>query len=327
MKFRLIYVIILFISFHHTQIIAQVSENNTRTDFNKVSVGDGLTGHYYQGYAIDTTGYISFYNKTEVLTRIDTVIDFWNGNQYYGWDPVGGGIYGVEWNGYIYIGKSGQYGFGTISDDGSQIFIDSNLVVDNSEEQWFDWEDNISEGGPSDTSFPPLILDSGFHEICIRFYEARNYDGIEVWWLKADFDSSDIPYYGTNFGGIPPTYNENTNWEIIPKEVLYTVPDTLASSDYSQNQNHLPKSIHLFQNYPNPFNPSTTIEFTLPKYEFVTLKVYNILGEEIITLVNDQLQAGNYTFPFNGSDLASGIYLYRIEVGEFQDVKKMVLIK
>ena len=83
----------------------------------------------------------------------------------------------------------------------------------------------------------------------------------------------------------------------------------------------------LSQNYPNPFNPSTTIEFTLPKSEFVTLKVYNILGEDITTLVNNKLQAGNHTYEFDGNNLASGVYIYRIEAGKYQQVKKMVLLK
>jgi len=88
-----------------------------------------------------------------------------------------------------------------------------------------------------------------------------------------------------------------------------------------------PSKYALKQNYPNPFNPLTTIEFDLPKAEFVTLKVYNILGEEIKTLVNNKLQAGNHTFEFDGSILASGIYLYKIKAGNWQDVKKMILIK
>ena len=85
-------------------------------------------------------------------------------------------------------------------------------------------------------------------------------------------------------------------------------------------------SYKLDQCYPNPFNPYTTIEFTLPKSEFVTLKVYSIIGEEITTLIAKNLQAGNHTYQFDGSDLASGVYLYRIEAGEFSDVKKMVIL-
>jgi hypothetical protein len=89
----------------------------------------------------------------------------------------------------------------------------------------------------------------------------------------------------------------------------------------------VPKTITLRQNYPNPFNPSTTIEFILPKSEFVVLKVYNILGEEVANLVNDKLQAGSHTFTFDGSNLASGIYYYRIEAGNFVKTSKMVYLK
>ena len=83
----------------------------------------------------------------------------------------------------------------------------------------------------------------------------------------------------------------------------------------------------LFQNHPNPFNPSTTIEFTLPKSEFTTLKVYNILGKEVSTLVSTKLQQGNHTYTFDGSNLASGIYYYQLVAGDYREVKKMILIK
>ena len=86
-------------------------------------------------------------------------------------------------------------------------------------------------------------------------------------------------------------------------------------------------SFTLHQNYPNPFNPSTTIDFTLPKTEYVTLKVYNILGKEVTTLVSKKLNQGNHTYKLEGKNLVSGVYYYVIKAGEFQDVKKMILIK
>jgi hypothetical protein len=94
-----------------------------------------------------------------------------------------------------------------------------------------------------------------------------------------------------------------------------------------ENVIKIPKLYSLRQNYPNPFNPSTTIEFTLPTSEFVTLKIFNILGEEVTTLVNDKLQAGVHTYQFEGSNLASGVYMYRIEAGEYNKVMKMILLK
>lgn len=90
---------------------------------------------------------------------------------------------------------------------------------------------------------------------------------------------------------------------------------------------NIPKDYNVF-NYPNPFNPSTEIKFSLPKDEFVTIKVYNLLGEEINTLVNHVYkQAGNYSVIFDGSSLASGVYFYTIEAGTYKATKKMVLMK
>jgi len=88
-----------------------------------------------------------------------------------------------------------------------------------------------------------------------------------------------------------------------------------------------PKSYELKQNYSNPFNPTTTIEFALPQTGYVTLKIFNILGEEVATLVLEKLAAGSYKYRWDASGLASGIYLYRLESGGFTETKKMILLK
>ncbi|MFZ1461354.1 MAG: T9SS type A sorting domain-containing protein, partial [Ignavibacteria bacterium] len=90
---------------------------------------------------------------------------------------------------------------------------------------------------------------------------------------------------------------------------------------------NIPAEFALGQNYPNPFNPSTTINYDLPSSNFVTLKIYDLVGKEVATLVNEKLDAGRYTATFNGSNLASGMYFYKISAGEFTFVRKMVLIK
>ncbi|MBW1895288.1 MAG: T9SS type A sorting domain-containing protein, partial [Deltaproteobacteria bacterium] len=77
------------------------------------------------------------------------------------------------------------------------------------------------------------------------------------------------------------------------------------------------------QNYPNPFNPTTTIKFTLPKSEFAELKIYNILGKEVATLVSNKLNQGNHTYTFDGKNLASGVYYYQLMAGDYREVKKM----
>jgi len=89
----------------------------------------------------------------------------------------------------------------------------------------------------------------------------------------------------------------------------------------------VPESYSLGQNYPNPFNPSTTIAFSIPQTEFVTLKVYNTVGEEVASLVSKQLPAGTYQSSWNAEGFASGVYYYRLEAGKFMQIKKLLLLK
>ncbi|MCF8241993.1 MAG: T9SS type A sorting domain-containing protein [Melioribacteraceae bacterium] len=83
----------------------------------------------------------------------------------------------------------------------------------------------------------------------------------------------------------------------------------------------------LSQNYPNPFNPSTLISFSIPEAGLVTLKIYNILGQEVATLVNRDMTTGSYEVEFNASKLASGLYLYKLDAGNYTATKKMMLLK
>jgi hypothetical protein len=89
----------------------------------------------------------------------------------------------------------------------------------------------------------------------------------------------------------------------------------------------MPKTYSLSQNYPNPFNPVTKINFAIPKSGFVTLRIYDILGRQLVSLVNETKNPGNYSVDFNASSLNSGVYFYRLEVNGFTDTKKMLLIK
>jgi len=98
-------------------------------------------------------------------------------------------------------------------------------------------------------------------------------------------------------------------------------------TDVKYNNVKLPAKFLLSQNYPNPFNPSTTINYSLPKSGNVTLKVFDILGQEVTTLVNEKQSAGKYEVKFDAGKLASGIYYYRISVGNFIQTKKMILMK
>jgi len=96
---------------------------------------------------------------------------------------------------------------------------------------------------------------------------------------------------------------------------------------HNNDEPGLPDNFSLKQNYPNPFNPTTTIEYSVPEGEIVKLAVYNILGQEVKTLVNGFTKPGTYKINFDASDLSSGIYYYRMEAGDFKQVHKMILIR
>jgi hypothetical protein len=90
---------------------------------------------------------------------------------------------------------------------------------------------------------------------------------------------------------------------------------------------NIPTVFSLEQNYPNPFNPSSTIRFDIPTSSYVELKVYDILGKEVATLVNEELESGSYETIFDGTGLSSGVYFYRIKAGDFVQTKKLLLQK
>ena len=113
-----------------------------------------------------------------------------------------------------------------------------------------------------------------------------------------------------------------------------SLPLGRLSFSYSSNsitsvkqENQTPTNFALSQNYPNPFNPTTKIKYSIPQNGIVTLKVYNLLGQEVAILVNQEKKSGNYTVNFDASKLASGVYIYRIQAGDFSSTKKMTLLK
>lgn len=95
----------------------------------------------------------------------------------------------------------------------------------------------------------------------------------------------------------------------------------------TQTNGEIPTEYLLAQNYPNPFNPSTKINYSIPKSGLVTLKIYSVIGKEVMSLINEQKSAGNYEVEFNSADLPSGAYFYKLESGNFNAIKRMILIK
>jgi hypothetical protein len=105
--------------------------------------------------------------------------------------------------------------------------------------------------------------------------------------------------------------------------------------DVVETESILPTNYSLSQNYPNPFNPTTTIKYSIPvkvksersKVKNVTLVVYDILGREVATLVNEKQKPGNYEVIFDASNYPSGVYFYRLQAGDYSNVKKLILLK
>jgi photosystem II stability/assembly factor-like uncharacterized protein len=155
-------------------------------------------------------------------------------------------------------------------------------------------------------TFPPLS-----EEGIASFAAAVYGDSVRAWGATLDFSYTSGGKILTYIGEFGPITSVN-EWS------------TMIASDY-----------RLEQNYPNPFNPTTNIEFSIPKSEFVTLKVYNVLGEEVATLVSERLAAGKYKYDWparssggDASRLASGVYLYRLKTDQgFSQTRKLVLLK
>jgi len=103
--------------------------------------------------------------------------------------------------------------------------------------------------------------------------------------------------------------------------LIYTIPTS------SEDEAVTVTKFELEQNYPNPFNPATSIQYAIGSKQFVSIKVYDLLGNEVAKLVSEEKPAGSYKIDFDASNLSSGIYYYRIVTGSFTDTKKMILLK
>ena len=113
----------------------------------------------------------------------------------------------------------------------------------------------------------------------------------------------------------------NPYW--VDAQVVYN----LITDVNDKRQSGSPEEFFLSQNFPNPFNPSTTISYQIPEPGFVSLKVFDVLGNNIMTLVNEEKPAGKYEFNFNSSGIPSGIYFYQLVAGQYSETRKMCFIR
>jgi photosystem II stability/assembly factor-like uncharacterized protein len=165
-------------------------------------------------------------------------------------------------------------------------------------------------------SSPSGMTTSPFYSFSGEYFASNNIYPGRAYWVKVDEPGQLIL---------------NASVKAAPKTAIKIRPTgempPLPPTEKGVVKKLVPKQFALAQNYPNPFNPVTTIRYDLPKESFVHLSIFNILGQEMRTVVNETEQAGYKSVSFDGSDLASGMYFYRITAGSFMDVKKLILLK
>jgi len=169
------------------------------------------------------------------------------------------------------------------------------------------------DGGARSKNTPGTVFDKAtddFDRRVIQFYRDT---------LDAAYSTSALAYTGAQ-GGFP--VGDLNWWDPSIKEAWET-----WVTDVETEEGYIPESFSLEQNYPNPFNPSTKITFSITQSGLTTLAIYNLLGEKITTLVNQELNAGRHSVDFNASNLSSGVYFYRLESGNNISTMKMMLLK
>lgn len=181
----------------------------------------------------------------------------------------------------------------------------------------------VAEGSPYEEDWPDFITPETNASVILHYGAATS-----------------TTFAGVAFRGVFPggTQPGGVVYIGFPFETITTKPnrDSLMARVYryfdvatsvAEAGERIPVQTELFQNYPNPFNPTTTIGFRVQGSGFVSLKIFDLLGREVLTLVHEELGSGSYSRTFDGSSLASGVYLYRLEVGSFSQTRRLLLLK
>jgi predicted GH43/DUF377 family glycosyl hydrolase len=217
---------------------------------------------------------------------------------------------GIKWDKYVGnpvldVGDSGEW-------DGTDIEIVSVLHNNDIYEMWYGAsDDSVKRSGyatspdgidwTKDTLHNPILVpESSWESNGTEVSTVLLRDTTYIMWYSGESNSSGKIGYAT-------------------------APKITGIED--KNQGNVIQNFKLLQNYPNPFNPKTVISYHLPTSSEIDLSIFNILGEKVVTVVSEKQRAGYHEIEFNGQNLVSGLYLYKIEAGTWQDVKKMVLLK
>jgi Tol biopolymer transport system component len=165
----------------------------------------------------------------------------------------------------------------------------------------------------------------------IVFHSNRLSGNYDIWTVPSNGGTPLLLVGDPNYGDYDPCYSKNGKYVGYAGFTLFDIYshknllDKNTSSSAKENSQLI--TYALSQNYPNPFNPKTVISYQLPATSNVTLKVYDLLGDEVATLINEEKPGGEYEVEFNAASLPSGVYYYQLKAGEYVNTKKMVLLK
>ena len=318
----------------------------------------GLTGNYVFSLAVSPNGHIfagsgdpsTFFPSEEArLFRSTDNGDNWSQVQQI--DSSAFLALAINSNGHIFAGAKLK-GIFISTDDGENWFEENegltntdilSLAIDTSGHVFVGtYGGGVFRSIYSTTSNNPLLALSS--DSC-KIWEANKLK--EINWVSSDIENIKLEYTtnDANWYTIVPSFSafkESYYW-LVPNapsqfckikisdtqnpSVSDVTSEFFTINSVFEDQNKLLMSFQLFQNYPNPFNPMTKIKYSIPKQSYVTLKVYDILGNEIETLANEEKPAGEYEVTLDAVNLPSGVYFYRLQAGSFVKTKKMILLK
>jgi photosystem II stability/assembly factor-like uncharacterized protein len=307
------------------------TQTNTTVEpytFSFLTVGSKLfAGTWYQGVYSTTDNGGSWTQLDSNLTNLFVNVLIVNGSNIFA-GTSGGGVYLSTNNGISWASKSSGIpaGFGYID---AMTSISSNIFAGVSDKGVYLSTNNGTNWVAAKTGLP------GYLAI--------------IYTIKALVASGNNLFAGTAGGGVYLTTDNGTSWTNVSQGLTHLGINALVIKDgylfagadssvwrrplsqmitgIQDKQPNLPENFSLQQNYPNPFNPATTINYTLTKAGNAKLTIYNAIGSKVATLVNEYKPAGSYSVNFNGNNLTSGIYLYRLESGNYSAVRKFILMK
>ncbi len=180
-------------------------------------------------------------------------------------------------------------------------------------------------GAGNQTSPDELSIDTTAAHPSFRWnsQSGTSYGGL--WWQNPS-TGSEVVFWSFGFEAINDSIAGSLTHRAAMSDVLNWFDGSTSTPELT-TQNEIPRAYQLYDNYPNPFNPSTTIRLAIPQNGFVTLKVYDVLGREVQSLISGQMEAGVHSLVFDGSRFSSGLYFYELNAGKFRTVKKMLLVK